>query len=204
MLKFVALPLFAWEWGAEGPIFFYRFVCTNRSLILSEEKPQERGSEITEEPIRRRGGRILIVDDEQDVTFFLKEALEEYGGFEVVTFNDPLLALSSFNNEDKQNKPSAYDLILLDIKMPKMDGFQLYQELQERINSADSGSVSSEDQGRKEKRTRICFMTAFEVYFEALKELFPDSYSSICFIKKPSSAQDLIKRITKEIENVYS
>ena len=171
---------------------------------MSEEKPQERGSEITEEPFRRRGGRILIVDDEEDVTFFLKEALEEYGGFEVVTFNDPLLALSSFNNEDKQNKLSAYDLILLDIKMPKMDGFQLYQELQERINSADSGSVSSEDQGRKEKRTRICFMTAFEVYFEALKELFPDSYSSICFIKKPSSAQDLIKRITKEIENVYS
>lgn len=85
-----------------------------------------------------------------------------------------------------------------------MDGFELYQELQKRINSADSGSVNSEDQGRKEKRTRICFMTAFEVYFEALKELFPDSYSSICFIKKPSSAQDLIKRITKEIENVYS
>jgi hypothetical protein len=42
-------------------------------------------------------------------------------------------------------------------------------------------------------------MTAFEVYYEALKELFPDSYSSICFIKKPSSAQDLIKRISKEI-----
>jgi CheY-like chemotaxis protein len=171
---------------------------------LSEEKPQERRSEITEEPFRRRGGRILIVDDEEDVTFFLKEALEDYGGFEVVTFNDPLLALSSFNNEDKQNKPSAYDLILLDIKMPKMDGFELYQELQKRINSADSGNVGSEDQGRKEKRTRICFMTAFEVYFEALKELFPDSYPSICFIKKPSSAQDLIKRISKEIENVYS
>lgn len=171
---------------------------------MSEEKPQERETEMTEEPFRRSGGRILIVDDEEDVTFFLKEALEDYGGFEVVTFNDPLLALSSFNNEDKQNKPSAYDLILLDIKMPKMDGFELYQELQKRIDSPDSGSMISEDQGRKEKRTKICFMTAFEVYFEALKELFPNSYSSICFIKKPSSAQDLIKRITKEIESVYS
>jgi hypothetical protein len=42
-------------------------------------------------------------------------------------------------------------------------------------------------------------MTAFEVYFEALKELFPDSYPSMCFIKKPSSAEDLIKRISKEL-----
>jgi hypothetical protein len=42
-------------------------------------------------------------------------------------------------------------------------------------------------------------MTAFEVYYEALKELFPDSYSSVCFIKKPSSAKDLVERINKEI-----
>src|SRR6266511_1726113 len=103
--------------------------------------------------------RILIVDDEEDVTFFLKEALEGYGGFEVVTFNDPLLALSSFDNNNKNNKKAgggggggaAYDLILLDIKMPKMDGFELYQELQKKID--DNG-----------KKTKVCFMTAFEVY----------------------------------------
>ena len=167
---------------------------------MSEENPKESGSEIAEERPRRSGGRILIVDDEEDITFFLKEALEGYGGFEVVTFNDPLLALSSFNREDKQNKPSAYDLILLDIKMPKMDGFELYQELQKRIDSAEGANTSSKDKGGK--RTKICFMTAFEVYFEALKEIFPDSYSSICFIKKPSSAEDLIKRITSEIDSV--
>jgi CheY-like chemotaxis protein len=167
---------------------------------LSEENPKESGVEIAEERPRRSGGRILIVDDEEDITFFLKEALEGYGGFEVVTFNDPLLALSSFNHEEKQNKPSAYDLILLDIKMPKMDGFELYQELQKRIESAEGANTSSKDQGGK--RTKICFMTAFEVYFEALKEIFPDSYTSICFIKKPSSAEDLIKRITSVIDSV--
>ena len=170
--------------------------------MSSGNAKQSESEKIAEGPPRRSGGRILIVDDEEDVTFFLKEALEDYGGFEVVTFNDPLLALSSFNDEDKRNKPSLYDLILLDIRMPKMDGFELYQELQRRMDSDNESSVASEEQRRKGKRTKICFMTAFEIYFEALKELFPDSYSSICFIKKPSSAQDLIKIISKEIDSL--
>lgn len=170
---------------------------------MSEGNAKEYESEkISEEPPRRSpGGRILIVDDEEDVTFSLKEALEDYGSFEVVTFNDPLLALSSFNNEGKQNTPSMYDLILLDIRMPNMDGFELYQELQKRIDSEFDSSSRDEGQGRNRKKTKICFMTAFEVYFEALKEIFPDSYSSVCFIKKPSSAQDLIKSISKEIDS---
>jgi CheY-like chemotaxis protein len=171
-------------------------------LAQQNEKERE-ADEVDVEPTRRNRSRILIVDDEEDVTFFLKEALEDYGGFEVVTFNDPLVALSSFNN-DNNNKPSAYDLILLDIKMPKMDGFELYQELQKRIDAetavvAGDSSISSADQAKNGKKTKICFMTAFEVYFEALKELFPDSYPSMCFIKKPSSAQDLIQRISKEL-----
>jgi CheY-like chemotaxis protein len=170
-------------------------------LAQQNEKERE-ADEVDVEPTSRNRGRILIVDDEEDVTFFLKEALEDYGGFEVVTFNDPLVALSSFNNDN--NRPSAYDLILLDIKMPKMDGFELYQELQKRIDAetavvAGDSSISSADQAKNGKKTKICFMTAFEVYFEALKELFPDSYPSMCFIKKPSSAQDLIQRISKEL-----
>ena len=171
-------------------------------MAQQNEKERE-ADEADVEPTRRNRSRILIVDDEEDVTFFLKEALEDYGGFEVVTFNDPLVALSSFNN-DNNNRPSAYDLILLDIKMPKMDGFELYQELQKRIDAetavvAGDSSISSADQAKNGKKTKICFMTAFEVYFEALKELFPDSYPSMCFIKKPSSAQDLIRRISKEL-----
>jgi two-component system, OmpR family, response regulator ChvI len=205
VLLFRRLLLLFLSWLNQKKVDQYSFIdlfVHIYSLILSEEKEKERETEEAgREPLSRSRGRILVVDDEEDVTFFLKEALEELGGFEVVTFNDPLLALSSFNNDDKNNKPSAYDLILLDIKMPKMDGFELYQELQKRIGAADdnSSSISSGDQGKNGKRTKICFMTAFEVYFEALKELFPDSYPSMCFIKKPSSAQDLIKRISKEL-----
>ncbi len=202
---FARLLLLFLSWLNQKKVNQYSFIdlfVLIYSVILSEEKEKERETEeAAREPLSKSRGRILIVDDEEDITFFLKEALEEFGGFEVVTFNDPLLALSSFNNDDKNNKPTPYDLILLDIKMPKMDGFELYQELQKRIGTAEgnSSNISSGDQGKNGKRPKICFMTAFDVYFEALKELFPDTYPSICFIKKPSSAQDLIKRISKEL-----
>jgi CheY-like chemotaxis protein len=202
---FARLLLLYLSWLNQKKVNQYSFIdlfVLIYSLILSEEREKERETEeAAREPLSKSRGRILIVDDEEDITFFLKEALEEFGGFEVVTFNDPLLALSSFNNDDKNNKPTPYDLILLDIKMPKMDGFELYQELQKRIGTAggNSSNISSGDQGKNGKRPKICFMTAFDVYFEALKELFPDTYPSICFIKKPSSAQDLIKRISKEL-----
>jgi DNA-binding response OmpR family regulator len=125
-------------------------------------------------PPDSKKARILIVDDEEDITSILKKGLEKYG-YEIDVFNDPLLALSSL-------RAGSYDLILLDIRMPKMDGFELYQ----RITQLDS-------------KTKVCFMTAFEVYYDALKELFPDSYESICFIRKPIAIQDFVKRISKEM-----
>jgi two-component system, OmpR family, response regulator ChvI len=125
-------------------------------------------------PLDSKKARILIIDDEEDITSILKKGLEKYG-YEIDVFNDPLLALSSF-------RAGSYDLILLDIRMPKMDGFELYQ----RITQLDS-------------KTKVCFMTAFEVYYDALTELFPDSYESICFIRKPVAIQDFVKRISKEM-----
>lgn len=116
----------------------------------------------------------MIVDDEADITSILRKGLEKYG-FAVTTFNDPLIALSNF-------KEGNYDMLLLDIKMPNMDGFELCQKLQE-IDS----------------KVKVCFMTAFEVYYDALKELFPDSYSNICFVKKPFSVNEFAERISKEI-----
>jgi two-component system, OmpR family, response regulator ChvI len=69
--------------------------------------------------------KILVVDDEADLTMLCRFALE-YHGFNVDTFNDPQEALSNY-------KPSHYDLIILDIKMPKMDGFLLYNEIKRKI-----------------------------------------------------------------------
>ena len=74
----------------------------------------------------------------------------QMNGFDVDTYNDPLLALSNF-------KPDSYGLALLDIRMPKMNGFELYK----RIKDID-------------KNVEVCFITAFEDYCEEFKGAFPE------------------------------
>jgi two-component system, OmpR family, response regulator ChvI len=91
--------------------------------------------------------KVLIVDDEPDITFTLKKGLEQ-GGYDVHVFNDPLMALSNF-------KPDVYDLLLLDIKMPKMTGFELYRKLKEM-----------------DSKVKVCFITAFETYYEKFRQEF--------------------------------
>ena len=68
-----------------------------------------------------RKNRILIVDDEDDITFLFKMVLED-NGFKVDTFNDPLVALQNFT-------AGSYDLVLLDMLMQNMNGFELYQKM---------------------------------------------------------------------------
>jgi two-component system nitrogen regulation response regulator NtrX len=71
--------------------------------------------------------RILIVDDEPDITLTFKIALESNGSYEVYTFNEPLKALANF-------KAHSYDLVITDIKMPKMNGCEFCQKLKEIDN----------------------------------------------------------------------
>jgi CheY-like chemotaxis protein len=120
--------------------------------------------------------RILAVDDEPDVAMTWKVGLEEYEGgvFVVDIFNDPKEALSSF-------KPGVYDLLLLDIKMPNMNGFELYDNMR-----------------KIDDKAKVCFITAFEVYYKSLKELFP-SIDVGCFITKPISVKDLANKIKQEL-----
>ncbi|MFL6341550.1 MAG: response regulator [Nitrososphaeraceae archaeon] len=94
--------------------------------------------------------------------------------FVVETFNDPQEALLNFN-------AGLYDLLLIDVKMPKMNGFELYREMEKIDNKA-----------------KICFITAFEVYYKSLRELFP-TVKVDCFIKKPITTDDLVQRIMMEV-----
>lgn len=125
--------------------------------------------------VKRR--RILIVDDEPDIATTFKKALEKE--FDVDIFNDPTAALSHF-------KAGYYDLLLLDIRMPVMNGFQLYKQMQ-KIDS----------------KPKVCFITAFEMYYEEFVKVFP-SVPVKCFIRKPISSKDLLSQIKAELEHVIT
>ena len=113
--------------------------------------------------------RILAVDDEPDLTMLCRMSLEHYG-FEVDTFNDPQEALSKF-------KPGSYDLVILDIKMPKMDGFELYHEIKKKDNNAN-----------------ICFLTASELYYEEFRKKEYYALDKSIFIRKPIDNERASKR----------
>ena len=119
--------------------------------------------------------RILAVDDDPDTTLAVKMALEDSGLFQVDTFNDPKLALSSF-------KPGLYDLVLLDFRMPRMYGHELYDEIK-----------------KIDGRLKVCFMTATYQNYEALRAAFP-TIEIECYIQKPVEIKDLVRRINAELE----
>jgi DNA-binding response OmpR family regulator len=116
--------------------------------------------------------RILAVDDEPDLTMICSLALQ-YHGFKVDTFNDSQEALSNF-------KPDYYDLVILDIKMPNMDGFELYDKIK-----------------KKDDKVKICFLTASELYYEEFRKKEYSTLDKNLFLKKPIDNDDLLKEVNK-------
>jgi CheY-like chemotaxis protein len=120
--------------------------------------------------------KILVVNDESDVTTMLKMTLERVG-LRVDTFNDPVLALKSY-------KPHMYDLVILDVIMPDLDGLELYTQLK-----------------RKDSGINICFLTASsEPYRE---ELLKEKYNQISrdlFLEMPLPTSELIREVKKRMQ----
>jgi CheY-like chemotaxis protein len=135
----------------------------------------------------RQRRRILIVDDELDITFTFKMILEENGfNKQIDTFNEPLLALQNF-------KAGVYGLLLIDIAMPVMDGFRLYQ-LTKQIDN----------------KPKVLFATAYQLNYEVLRGYFPikDETNEIeeilgdsggRFLKKPVYNNELVARVKSEL-----
>jgi DNA-binding response OmpR family regulator len=121
--------------------------------------------------------KILIVDDEPDITIALKMYLE-LQGFHVDTFTDPANALAHF-------KAGLYQLLILDIKMPEMNGFKLYKEIK-----------------KKDKTVKVFFLTALSDMHDYAfnKEVFPKEGERY-FIAKPIENEEILKRINTVIAN---
>ena len=120
-----------------------------------------------------------MVDNEVDITFALENALESYE-FKVDTFNDPITALKSY-------KTDHYDLVILDIKMPKMDGFELYTKIKEL-----------------DPNVKICFLTAIATLNEGFIKLqseFDRIINEGYFIQKRIKTDDLLEKLKKLIIN---
>lgn len=134
-----------------------------------------------------RKKRILIVDDDPDITLAFKKILEENGFKEQVdTYNEPLLALQDY-------KAGIYGLLIIDVGMPGIDGFRLYQQMKQIDN-----------------KPKVLFATAFYVHYDVVRGYFPieDENNEIeeilgdtggRFIRKPIDMETLIRRVRSEL-----
>ena len=122
--------------------------------------------------------KILLVDNEADIALAFKIGLED-SGFTVDAFNDSLLALEAFKEENK-----SYTLALLDIKMPKMNGFELCNEMR-KVND----------------KVKVCFVTAFDIQKEEEEDLkaVTTLNEKPVIIRKPITIDDLVKRVRAEL-----
>jgi DNA-binding response OmpR family regulator len=119
----------------------------------------------------------LIVDDEYDMNLLFKMVLEE-NGFKVDSFTDPLLALENFKEQD-----GMYDMVILDIKMPEMNGFELYRQIK-----------------KIDDKAKVCFLTAGEMYHGVYTDIF-NSLDAKYFIRKPIDNEELVKRVNNMISS---
>ncbi len=119
--------------------------------------------------------KILIVDDEHDITFVFKIILEEKG-FATDIYNDPMIALSMY-------KPYYYDLVMIDLKLPGMTGFELYNQLR-----------------RIDNTTKVCFLTSSEQFHQQYRSNEFQDFDPDLFIQKPVENEVLINKIIRIIE----
>lgn len=96
-------------------------------------------------------------------------------GFHVDTYNDPLDALTRF-------KAQFYDLVFIDITMPDLNGFELFRRLR-----------------KKDRKVNVCFITAFQSYYDPIKEEHP-GLNVKCFIRKPIDTKQLLTVVKSELK----
>src|SRR5215467_1684562 len=128
--------------------------------------------------------RLLIVDDDSDLVNLFRIILED-AGFDVVCYTGPVDAFTEFK--------STYDLLLFDIKMPKMNGFELYKQIVDKNNKKHHLPT---------KRPKVIFITAFVIEYEIMKNTFGvEDISEYPIISKPITPDELVKIVNKVVNS---
>jgi DNA-binding response OmpR family regulator len=134
----------------------------------------------------------MVVDDNKDILRTLKLGLED-NGFLIEAYSEPLTVLSIFKtiygNRDESPNHMPYDLLLIDVKMPELNGVELTKEIRKLATDANATPPP------------ICFITAFDEYYGILMDLFPKNKhdTDICLIHKPIEIENLTTRLKHEI-----
>jgi len=141
----------------------------NLDLLTQSIQQQDQLKQTNKSSLKTK--RIMLVEDEDDIVLLFKMILESDAGLKVDSFTDPFAALNNFRS-------GLYDLILIDIALPKMNVFELYKKIRKLDN-----------------KVKICFLTAGEMYYEEVrKQVFPELEAN-CFIRKPIANEDLIQKV---------
>jgi CheY-like chemotaxis protein len=141
-----------------------------------QQQHQQKESEQQEQNLHRQKGskRILIVDDEHDSCLVYQIVLED-SGYECTSYNDSVKALQEF-------RPNYYNLVILDIKMPKLDGFALCEKIREM-----------------DKAVKIIFITASEGYESFRRQYYPELSNDVNIkcLQKPIGNVELANIVNK-------
>jgi CheY-like chemotaxis protein len=125
---------------------------------------------------RNKKKRILLVDDEPDICMVYQIVLQD-AGYECISYTDSVKAMQEF-------RPNYYDLILLDIKMPVLNGFELCKKIIELDNAV-----------------HIMFITASEEYYEQFRSQHFPELAKINYIQKPIENEELVRIVGTIVAN---
>jgi PleD family two-component response regulator len=121
--------------------------------------------------ISAKNKRVMLVEDEADIAMTFKIVLESDARLKVDSLTEPFATLNNF-------KSRMYDLVMIDIVLPNMNGFELYQRIR-----------------RLDVKVKVCFITASEMYYEEIRKKSYPELDTNCFIIKPISNEELIGRV---------
>jgi two-component system response regulator ChvI len=152
-----------------------KFNSIKKLNLLTQSIEQHQLEQINSTPLENK--RIMLVEDEDDIALLFKMILESDAGLKVEAFTKPLTALDKFRS-------GLYDLIIIDIAMPEMNGIELYYKIREL-----------------DGKIKVCFVTASDMYYEEFRKEISPELDTNCYIRKPISNQDLIQRIKDILSN---